>query len=412
MSAMASYAGRPNDLAELCYSVAEDSPFPTAAVDGSNHIVRYANPAFCRLAGRRNDEIIGVAFCNLIPAGKECLALMNRVYNHGSTEFHTGQEGTSDHPLFWSYSMWPVLGHDRIALGICLQIAESTSVHQNTVAVNQALLVGSLRQHELTERAERLNVQLQAEILVSRLAQEALIRSEKLASVGRMASVMAHEINNPLDAVMNAIYLVQGVPGLPDPAPQYLEIAEEELKRISHITRQTLGFYRESILSSTFPVSGLISSVVGLLRAKIKVKRASIIEHCDETLQMNGIFGELRQVLANLLLNSLDAIDDHGTIKIRASMVPASLGNRPCIRITIGDDGRGIGPATLPQIFEPFFTTKGAVGNGLGLWVSRQIIEKHGGSIRARSSVSGRYKGTVFSIVLPVTFAGLTVNSL
>ncbi len=217
-----------------------------------------------------------------------------------------------------------------------------------------------------------------------------------------MAAVIAHEINNPLDAVMNTLYLAQTTEGLPEPARQYLRIAEGELNRIAHITRQTLGFYRESTHPSTFSAASLLDSVVDLLQAKIKAKLAIVEKRCDERLQITGIFGELRQVFANLLLNSLDAIETHGRVKL-AAFASSSCGDGDrCIRITVADNGQGIDPATLPHLFEPFFTTKGDIGNGLGLWVSQQIVAKHNGSIQVRSSRDGRRKGTVLTVILPV----------
>jgi len=121
--------------------------------------------------------------------------------------------------------------------------------------------------------------------------------------------------------------------------------------------------------------------VLDLLQAKIKNKQAIVEKRCDERLQVTGIFGELRQVFANLVLNSLDAIEMHGTVKLAAIVSSRCGGSDRCVRVSVGDNGKGIDPATLPRLFEPFFTTKGDTGNGLGLWVSQQIIAKHTGSI-------------------------------
>ncbi len=136
------------------------------------------------------------------------------------------------------------------------------------VALNEGLMLGLVRQHGLTEAAELLNVLLQNEISARKKAEDALIRSEKLASVGRMAAVLAHEINNPLEAVMNLLFITKSTAGLPDAVRNYLEMADGELKRIAHITRQTLGFYRESSAPTTFHVSSLFESVVDLLQCK------------------------------------------------------------------------------------------------------------------------------------------------
>ena len=269
--------------------------------------------------------------------------------------------------------------------------------------MNEGLMLGLVRQHELTEIAELLNARLEAEILARKKAEEALISVEKLASAGRMAAVLAHEINNPLEAVTNILYLAQTMEGLPDEALHYLQMADAELKRIAHITRQTLGFYRESAGPVTFSVAMLLDSVVDLLQAKKNSKRAVVQKHCEEELQMTAFQGEMRQVVANLVMNSLDAIAEGGMICLRASLSGRFRGERQCIRITISDNGQGISELALGKIFQPFFTTKGSVGNGLGLWVSKQIVEKHGGSIQVRSRTAGPCQGTTFSIVLPVS---------
>lgn len=389
------------DLHDLCYAIAEASPTPSVAVDGAGHNIRYANPAFCLLTGKHKQDLIGVAFSSVLLTEDDCLPLLDRVYRTGKAEVHTGQDGTIQHPFFWSYMMSPVLGANRRRIGIFIRVLEATPLHRDAVAMNQALLVSSLLQHELTEAADLLNTQLQAEMLVSSKAQEALVRSEKLASVARMAAVTAHEINNPLDAVMNTLYLAQTTDGLPESAARYLKVAEGELKRIAHITRQTLGFYRESTQPSTFFVASLLDSVLDLLQARVRSKEAVIEKRCDERLQITAIPGELRQVFANLLLNSLDAIDDKGTVKLRVSYSSRCCAAEHCIRVTVADNGQGIAAATLPRIFEPFFTTKGAIGNGLGLWVSKGIVEKHGGSIRLRSTSAGVRRGTVVIVILP-----------
>jgi signal transduction histidine kinase len=232
-------------------------------------------------------------------------------------------------------------------------------------------------------------------------AEEALLRSEMLASAGRMAASIAHEINNPLEAMMNTLHLARMVANVPTEALEYLEIADGELMRIAHITRQTLGFYREFSAATSNSASGLIGSVINLLQAKIRANGATVEQQCEETLQVMGIAGELRQVLANLLANSLDAVGQDCRIVLRASASVDPNNGRRRIRITVADRGHGMGAATAKQIFEPFFTTKGTVGTGLGLWVCKQLVEKNGGSIRVRSTTEGQRRGTTFSVMLP-----------
>jgi signal transduction histidine kinase len=232
-------------------------------------------------------------------------------------------------------------------------------------------------------------------------AEEALLRSELLASAGRMAASIAHEINNPLEAMMNTLYLVRTLPDLPSPARLYLDIADGELMRIAHITRQTLGFYREFSAATSNSAGDLVESVVDLLKSKIRASGASVEQQCEHPLHILGIAGELRQILANLLANSLDAASHDCRIVIRASNSLDPVTGKSRIRISVSDHGHGITAATAKQMFDPFFTTKGTVGTGLGLWVCKQLVDKNGGSIRVRSTTEGPKHGTTFSITLP-----------
>jgi signal transduction histidine kinase len=388
------------DLPMLCRAVADASPLPMAGLGGPLHTVRYVNLAFCLLNGKSKDELIGTAFCEITPGTNECMLLLDRVAKTGLADSHTGQEHSGIHPLYRSYAMWPLLGADYSHLGIMIQVTEANKFHEDAVAMNQALLLSSIRQHELTESADLLNVQLQAAIILAKKAEEALIGSEKLASAGRMAAVLAHEINNPLAAVMNLLFLAQTSADTPGPVRQYLEMADGELKRIAHITRQTLGFYRESTAPTTFRVVTLIDSVIDLLQAKIISTQVTVQKECDDLLEITASFGELRQVISNLMLNSLDALGEGGRVTLRASTSQDPLNGSARIRITLADSGQGIDATVLPRIFEPFFTTKGSIGNGLGLWVCKQIIEKHSGNIKVRSRTSDGH-GTTFSMVLP-----------
>src|ERR1017187_6443324 len=216
-------------------------------------------------------------------------------------------------------------------------------------------------------------------------AEEALLRSEMLANAGRLAASIAHEINNPLEAIMNTLYIVRTSADLSESTREYLDIADGELMRIAHIARQTLGFYREFSAATSNSAYALIESVVNLLQAKIRAKHVAVDQQCNDQLRVMGIAGELRQVLANLLANSLDAIGQDCRIVLRASASVDPNNGRRRVRITVADGGHGMGAATTKQIFDPFFTTKGSVGTGLGLWVCKQLVEKNGGSIQVRS---------------------------
>ncbi len=240
------------------------------------------------------------------------------------------------------------------------------------------------------------------DVTVRKRAEEALLRSEKLASLGRLAASIAHEINNPLEAMANLLYLIKISEGLPEAARQNLEVAEGELMRIAHITRQSLGFYREASAPMLTSVTDLLDASIDLLKGKVVAKNAPIERDWGADLNVAAVPGELRQVFSNLLANSLDAIPPDGKVWIRARKTRyGSRDGEGGVRITFADNGRGIRPETRQHIFDPFFTTKGSLGTGLGLWVTKQIVDKHGGCIRMRSRSEGVATGTVFSVFLP-----------
>jgi PAS domain S-box-containing protein len=248
------------------------------------------------------------------------------------------------------------------------------------------------------------------DITERKLAEQALLRSEKLASAGHMAASVAHEINNPLEAVGNLLFLARNLEDMPAQAQRYLEMADAELRRIAHITRQSLGFYRETSFPAPTAVAAVMESAIELLDSRIKKKHAMIEKQWNGESKLVAVAGELRQVFSNLLANSLDAIASKGTIKIRIANGKVPTTGEPCVRITIADNGRGIPKALRKHLFEPFFTTKGSTGTGLGLWVSKQIVDKHEGTIRMRSLPTGPRRGTAFSIVLPIRTINRAAN--
>jgi PAS domain S-box-containing protein len=238
-----------------------------------------------------------------------------------------------------------------------------------------------------------------SEITQRKQAEVALRRSEKLAALGRMAATISHEINNPLESLVNLLYLATTSEGLPADTRDLLAEADAELQRVAHITRQALGFYRESNAAESVSVNALVESAIALLKNKIGAKHVRIEKQWRVAQQIKAVAGELRQVFSNLLVNCLDAVDEGGTVKMRVGLCTLS-DDRPGIRITFSDNGKGIEAAMRSRIFEPLYTTKGEVGTGLGLWVSKQIVEKHKGRIQMRSSTAGERRGSTFSILL------------
>ncbi len=238
------------------------------------------------------------------------------------------------------------------------------------------------------------------DVTLERHGQELLRKSEKLAAAARLSATVAHEINNPLEAVGNLIYLGKVTPGVPRETVEHLTLAEQELERVAHITRQTLGFYRESNEPGPIDIAALVDWVLRLYSNKLESKNIRVECELGKCPPMVGVAGELKQVISNLVANSIDAVTSGGKIRIR--MQHQENGNGGAVQLLIDDDGPGIPPENVDRIFEPFFTTKKDVGTGLGLWVSREIIERHGGSIQVHSrDGNDGDRGASFLIHLP-----------
>ncbi len=240
------------------------------------------------------------------------------------------------------------------------------------------------------------------DITNNKLAEDALRKSEKLAAAGRLAATIAHEINNPLEAVTNLLYILRVSDKWDDKTRGYLAQAEQELARIAHVTRLTLGFYRDTTSPHLMDLPKIVDEVLSLYLPRIQAKNIRLSREYDKTVQITGLPGEIRQVVSNLVANAIDALPADGALRIRVHRArELTNSHRPGGKIVIADTGSGISPAHRKKLFEPFYTTKQDVGTGLGLWVSREIIQKHGGSIALRSSVAPGHSGTVFSIFLP-----------
>lgn len=236
------------------------------------------------------------------------------------------------------------------------------------------------------------------DISAEKQSEEAIRRSEKLATAGRLAASIAHEINNPLEAVINLLYLARNDT---KNAAQYLNMAEQEVGRVARIAQQTLGFVRDTNLPSLIDPAFIMDETLQLYSRKLEGRQIRVTRDYRDAGQIHGYGGELRQLFANLVVNAVDAMQKHGSLRIRIAPGRGWNSERDGVRITLADTGSGIPAEDLRKIFEPFYTTKKDTGTGLGLWVSRGIIRKHGGSIHVRSRVSGSATGTVFSIFLP-----------
>ncbi len=239
------------------------------------------------------------------------------------------------------------------------------------------------------------------DITQKKKAERSLHTAERLASVGRLAATVAHEINNPLEALTNLIYLARYSEDPKDGAA-YLAQAEEELGRIAQLTRQTLGFYRETKETSPTRVGALVTSLLPVFSSRARNKGVELYSEVSGDSEVCAVPGEIRQLIANLISNSIDAVPGSGKIRVRVSdATDWGERERKGVRLTVADNGAGIEEEFRAQLFEPFFTTKKQVGTGLGLWVCKSIVEQHGGSIRVKSSTIVGRSWTAFSIFLP-----------
>jgi PAS domain S-box-containing protein len=234
-------------------------------------------------------------------------------------------------------------------------------------------------------------------------AEGALRRTEKLAAAGRLAASIAHEINNPLEAVTNLLYLLRTHDGLDRTASHLVSTAEAELARVSEITQQTLRFYRQSTHPSRVSLADILQSIASLYHARMTTAAVTLSTRFQGETEIFGFGGELRQLFANLIGNALDAMPAGGQLWLSARRGHGQRAGgawSPGVRVWVIDSGIGMPEETQRRIFEAFFTTKETTGTGLGLWVSEEIVRKHAGTMRVRSR-QGERSGTAFAVFLP-----------
>jgi PAS domain S-box-containing protein len=234
-----------------------------------------------------------------------------------------------------------------------------------------------------------------------KLSEEALRRTEKLAATGRLAASIAHEINNPLESVTNLLYLIEQNTRTDPDTHEFVTTAQKELDRVAHISKKTLAFYRESNNAAPVDLGALVEEVAEIYSVRLERKniRLQLELNCER--QPQGLAGELRQVISNLVTNAIDASPMNAVIRVRVRESRAwDVSKAEGVRVSVGDHGHGIPANLMPEIFKPFITTKGQMGTGLGLWLSHSIIDRHGGRLTLRSS-AGKNHGTCFSFFLP-----------
>ena len=330
-----------------------------------NGIVTSWNAAAERLFGYTAEEVIGRSIKTIIPP-----------------ELHGDEHG--------------ILA--TIARGDRIRHFETERVKKNGDRIEVSLTISPVRDEvgSIIGAAK-----IARDITQQKKTEHALHTSERLASVGRLAATVAHEINNPLEAVTNLIYLARKSKDAEE-VGRYLAAAEEELTRVSHLTKQTLGFYRYSFAPVATTLGHMVTSLVSVFASRIRNKEIEISAEIEQDPEIVAVAGEIRQLLANLISNSIDAVPMRGQIRIRLSAAQERGGERRTgVRLTVADCGPGIPEEIRSRLFEPFFTTKKDVGTGLGLWVCKGIVDKHHGRIQVKSSTTPGRSWTVFSVFLP-----------
>ena len=234
-------------------------------------------------------------------------------------------------------------------------------------------------------------------------AEEALRETEKLAAMGRVAGIIAHEINNPLAAITNTLYLVRNHPSLDDTARHFADVAEQELQRVSHIARQTLSFYRESKQPIAVNLTELLNDVLELQDRVLISTHISVERKYAFSPVVQGFPVELRQVFLNLVSNAIQAMPSGGKLRVYVREATDWRGQRCGTAISIIDTGIGIRPEDSKRLFQPFFSTKSTKGTGLGLWISKGIVQKYDGTLTCRSYRTQRGCVTCFRVFLPVS---------
>lgn len=329
-----------------------------------NGVVTSWNSAAERILGYTADEMIGRSILTIIPPelhSDEPRILATIARGERIEHFETVRLAKSGKPIDVSLTISPVKDEDGRIVGAAKILRDITE------------------QKKITETLQR---------------------SEKVAAVGRLAATMAHEINNPLESVTNLLYLARKDQNMADRTREYLKLADEELDRVAHVARQTLGFYRENSAPVLFKVSPVISDLVDVYSYRFRNRDVRVDKELDDAAELFAPVGEFRQVFSNLLVNAIDALPSNGgRIRIRLQSGQDWNGTaRSGVRLTVADTGCGIAPETMPRIFDSFYTTKRDIGTGLGLWLTRSIVQKYGGRIQVRSRVQS---GTVFSVFWP-----------
>ncbi len=290
---------------------------------------------------------------------------------------------------------------ERLARGERINNHETVRVAKNGSKFNVLLTISPVR--DARKRIVGAST-IARDITARKLAEQALQRAEKLALAGRMAATVAHEINNPLEAVNNILYLLRNSVELNPDARKFVELACDELERVMQITQLTLGMQRgPSRNPVSLQVTSLIDNLLTLYMGKTKKLGIKIVRQYSDEGTVVGFPVELQQVFSNLIVNAMDAMASKGNrLVLGVRRARHSTTGELGVRVSVLDNGPGIAREHSGHLFQPFYTTKGEQGTGIGLWISHNIVEKHHGTLRMHSSVRPGRSGTCFSVFLPL----------
>ncbi len=373
MSKAAAEIGMP----DLCRALVDASPMPTALVDGTHHIVRYTNPAFCALLNQLREELVGRELAVIVPVETELLALLERVYGTGKSEAHAGQEECAGCSLFWSYTVWPVVGAENRVLGMMLQVTKCT-LDEHVVAMNEALLIGSVRQHQLIEVAERLNAHLKTEMIERRRAEE---------EMRQFAYAASHDLQEPLRTVTSFTQLLAKKlrPHFDPEAEQFVQYIVEGNSRMLTLIKDLLAYAQageeRSQDAKLIPCGKAVEQALAALKGSIEEACAEITV-ADSLPSVNADLGLLTQVFQNLIGNALKYRKRNCAPKIH--IAAEARGDEQVL--SVRDNGIGFLPKYSEQIFGIFKRLHGMTeypGTGIGLAICKRIVERQGGRIWA-----------------------------
>lgn len=281
----------------------------------------------------------------------------------------------------------------RLRAGERIDHYETQRLHKEGRRVHLSVTISPIRD----ENGNVVGISnISRDLTEKRRTEAALIESERLAEIGRMAASISHEVNNPLESILNLAFILQHHSSLDAEGKEYARILIDEVHRVSEITKQTLSFYRDTTAMQEVNLVEIMEMVLKLHRSRFLRKSIRVITRYREPVTMMGRAGDLRQVFLNLVLNAVDALPDEGTLMIRLC---SNTSKNVCV--TVADNGSGIPELHRIRIFEPFFTTKEGTGTGLGLWVCQNIVKKYGGQLRMWSRCEPGRSGTTFRAQLP-----------